>query len=198
MIKLGIDFDNTLLTYDSLFCKAAKEKNLIPSDFGEGKTRIRNYLREKDKEESFTLLQGEVYGLRISEATPSDGMFEALKTAKKNGIELFIVSHKAKTPYLGPKYDLHNAAKSWLEKNFFFDKNGINILEENVFFEVTKEEKIDRIESIGCTHFIDDLPEILEMINPKIKRILYNPNSKFIDKRFINMSHWLNLINLLN
>ena len=47
MIKLGIDFDNTLLTYDSLFYKAAKEKNLIPSNFGEGKTRIRNYLREK-------------------------------------------------------------------------------------------------------------------------------------------------------
>ena len=46
-------------------------------------------------------------------------------------------------------------------KELFFDKNGINILEENVFFEVTKEEKIDRIESLGCTHFIDDLQKFL-------------------------------------
>ena len=30
MIKLGLDFDNTLITYDSLFKKAAVEKNLIP------------------------------------------------------------------------------------------------------------------------------------------------------------------------
>ena len=125
-------------------------------------------------------------------------MFEVLKKLKQNGIELFIVSHKTKTPYAGPKYDLHNAAKTWLETNFFFSNHGIKMSKENVFFEVTKEEKIERIESIGCTHFIDDLPEILEMITPKIKRILYSPNSKFIDNRFINMSHWLDLIDLLN
>ena len=40
MIKLGLDFDNTLITYDSLFKKAAVEKNLIPIEFPESKKLI--------------------------------------------------------------------------------------------------------------------------------------------------------------
>ena len=73
--------------------------------------------------------------------TQSEGMYEALKKAKNNGIELFIVSHKTKTPYEGPKYNLHNAASNWLEKNLFFEKSGINIPRKNVYFEVTKIKK---------------------------------------------------------
>tara|TARA_Y100000589_G_scaffold332040_1_gene388748 strand:+ start:3267 stop:3866 length:600 start_codon:yes stop_codon:yes gene_type:complete len=194
MIKLGLDFDNTLITYDSLFKKAAVEKNLIPIEFPESKKLIRNYLREKDRENSFTLLQGEVYGSRISEASQAEGMFEALKNFQDQGRELFIISHKTKSPYAGPKYDLHAAALTWLKKNLFFENSGINIPRENVYFELTKENKIKRIESLGCTHFIDDLPEILEMINPNIKRILYSPldnNSRKLD--FINMHNWSDL-----
>ena len=134
MIKLGIDFDNTLITYDFLFKKAALEKNLIPINFPESKSLIRNYLREKGQEKLFTILQGEVYGSRIFEASQSEGMYEALKKAKNNGIELFIVSHKTKTPYEGPKYNLHNAASNWLEKNLFFEKSGINIPRRKCLF----------------------------------------------------------------
>ncbi len=199
MIKLGIDFDNTLITYDALFKKAALEKDLIPIDFPESKYLIRNYLRERDQEKLFTILQGEVYGSRISEAAQSKGMYESLRKAQKNGIELYIVSHKTKTPYYGPKYNLHNAASDWLEKNLFFEKSGINIPRENVYFEVTKENKIKRIESLGCSHFIDDLPEILDMINPNIKRILYNPNLNCLKKDdHINMTDWSELIKLIN
>ena len=199
MIKLGIDFDNTLITYDFLFKKAALEKNLIPSNFLESKSLIRNYLRDKGQEKLFTILQGEVYGSRIFEASQSEGMYEALKKAKNNGIELFIVSHKTKTPYEGPKYNLHNAASNWLEKNLFFEKSGINIPRKNVYFEVTKTNKIKRIESLGCTHFIDDLPEILDMINPKIKKILYNPRLNYLKKNdYINMKNWSELSKIID
>ncbi len=199
MIKLGIDFDNTLITYDLLFKKAALEKNLIPSNFLESKSLIRNYLRDKGQEKLFTILQGEVYGSRIFEASQSEGMYEALKKAKNNGIELFIVSHKTKTPYEGPKYNLHNAASNWLEKNLFFDKSGINIPRKNVYFEVTKIKKIKRIESLGCTHFIDDLPEILDMINSKVKKILYNPRLNYLKKNdYINMKNWSELLKIID
>ena len=199
MIKLGIDFDNTLITYDFLFKKAALEKNLIPSNFLESKSLIRNYLRDKGQEKLFTILQGEVYGSRIFEASQSEGMYEALKKAKNNGIELFIVSHKTKTPYEGPKYNLHNAASNWLEKNLFFEKSGINIPRKNVYFEVTQIKKIKRIESLGCTHFIDDLPEILDMINPKIKKILYNPRLNYLKKNdYINMKNWSELLKIID
>ena len=199
MIKLGIDFDNTLITYDLLFKKAALEKNLIPINFPESKSLIRNYLREKGQEKLFTILQGEVYGSRIFEATQSEGMYDSLTKAKNNGIELFIISHKTKTPYEGPKYNLHNAASNWLEKNLFFEKSGINIPRKNVYFEVTKTKKIKRIESLGCTHFIDDLPEILDMINPKIKKILYNPKLNYLKKNdYINMTHWLEFSKIID
>ncbi len=199
MIKLGIDFDNTLITYDSLFKKAALEKNLIPINFPESKSLIRNYLREKGQEKLFTILQGEVYGSRIFEATQSEGMYDSLTKAKNNGIELFIISHKTKTPYEGPKYNLHNAASNWLEKNLFFEKSGINISRKNVYFEVTKTKKIKRIESLGCTHFIDDLPEILDMINPKIKKILYNPKlNNLKNNDYINMKNWSELLKIID
>ena len=199
MIKLGIDFDNTLITYDLLFKKAALEKNLIPINFPESKSLIRNYLREKGQEKLFTILQGEVYGSRIFEATQSEGMYDSLTKAKNNGIELFIISHKTKTPYEGPKYNLHNAASNWLEKNLFFEKSGINIPRKNVYFEVTKTNKIKRIESLGCTHFIDDLPEILDMINPKIKKILYNPKlNYFKNNNYINMKNWSELSKIID
>ena len=199
MIKLGIDFDNTLITYDAIFKKAALEKELIPINFPESKNLIRNYLIDRNQEKLFTILQGEVYGSRIFEASQSEGMYESLRKAKNHGIELFIISHKTKTPYQGPKYNLHNAASNWLEKNLFFEKSGINIPRKNVYFEVTKENKIKRIENLGCSHFIDDLPEILDMVDPKIKKILYNPKLNNLKKNdYINMTNWSDLIKLIN
>ena len=110
MIKLGIDFDNTLIIYDALFKKAALEKNLIPLNFPECKNSIRDYLKERAQEKLFTTLQGEIYGSRIFEASQAKGMYETLKKANNNDIELFIISHKTKTPYQGPKYNLHDAS----------------------------------------------------------------------------------------
>ena len=132
MIKLGIDFDNTLITYDAIFKKAALEKELIPINFPESKNLIRNYLIDRNQEKLFTMLQGEVYGSRIFEASQSEGMYESLRKAKNHGIELFIISHKTKTPYQGPKYNLHNAASNWLEKNLFFENLEL-IFQEKMF-----------------------------------------------------------------
>ena len=65
MVLLGLDFDNTLVSYDKLFHKLALEKELIDEKVPANKMSIREDLRERGKDEFFTLLQGEVYGLRI-------------------------------------------------------------------------------------------------------------------------------------
>ena len=65
MTLLGLDFDNTLVRYDKLFHQLAVEKKLIKETFPCDKIAIRNFLRNEGKDENFTLLQGEVYGLRI-------------------------------------------------------------------------------------------------------------------------------------
>ena len=46
-----------------------------------------------------------------------------------------------------------------------------------VFFELTKEEKIQRIVTENCTHFIDDLPEILDLLPKEITGILFSPKN---------------------
>ena len=194
MIKLGLDFDNTLTNYDYLFFKLALEKNLIPQDLEKNKLAVRKYLIDKNIEKQFTLLQGEVYGRRIEEACQTEGMFDALKNIKKRGIKIFIVSHKSKYPFLGPKYDLHKSALKWMEKNNFFSPEGLGLTKNDIFFEQTKESKIERIKSLGCSHFIDDLPEILKMIDSKITKIFYNPFKLNIDDQTLkNLFSWNDL-----
>ena len=195
MIKLGLDFDNTLITYDEIFYKLAIERNLINKDLVHQKNVIRDFLRRKNLEDEFTLLQAEIYGNRIIEAEPSENLIENLLTLKKlKNIEFFIISHKTKKPIKGPSYDMHKAAKNWLYKNKFFDPEGLNFKEENIFFEETKLSKIKRIHSISCTHYIDDLPEILDLLEEDCIKIFYNPfNCKIKNNKYINLSNWKNL-----
>ena len=107
-------------------------------------------------------------------------MLETLEKLRIKKIPINIISHKTRVPYLGAKVDLHAAAKNWLTINHFFDTNGLNLKENQIYFEVTKEEKIDRIMANGCTHYVDDLPEILEMIPKGIQKILFSPNSRAV------------------
>lgn len=160
MLRIGIDFDNTIVSYDVLFHKVALEQGVIPSDLPVSKLAVRDYLRKVGQEDVWTAMQGEVYGARLLEADPYPGVIEFFRKARSEGLELRIVSHKTKTPFLGPQYDLHEAARGWIHK-WLVDETGWLIDDQNIFFEVTKDAKWARIGTCGCSHFIDDLPEIL-------------------------------------
>jgi len=193
MIRLGLDFDNTIINYESLFHKVAVERGLIPKKLPAHKKIIRDFLIEKQIEEEFTLIQAEVYGKRILEAKPTKNFIKSIQNINKREefLDIFIVSHKTKYPYIGPKYDLHYAALSWLENNQFFNKSELNFSKDNIFFEVSKIDKIERIEKLNCNYFVDDLPNILEMINPKCKRILYDPYQNYKNEnRFLMLKDW--------
>ncbi len=193
---IGIDFDNTIIKYDELFHKISLERNLIPSKLIKDKNTIRNYLREHDKEHEWTLIQGEVYGERIEEAMPFPGMKKTILELKSMNIPLKIISHKTKFPYLGPKRDLHKAALKWLSNNEFFSSK-LNFKKKDVFFETTKEKKVERIISVGCTHYIDDLPEILKMIPSAIKRINFSQVKNSSEDNFIMISKWNQLLEII-
>ncbi len=51
----------------------------------------------------------------------------------------------------------------------------------NVFFELTKEDKVARAPQLRCEVFIDDLPEILAMAGfpDGMRRILFDPENQF-------------------
>jgi hypothetical protein len=175
-MRLGLDFDNTLISYDRLFRRVALDKALIPEGTPPEKNAVRDYLRQQGIEDEWTRLQGEVYGGRILEAEPYPGMQAALKGLADSQIPMYIVSHKTRTPFLGEPWDLHAAARSWLTKQGFHDVAGLGWSEDQVFFELTKEAKAARIVALGCTHYVDDLPEILAMLPDHIEKILFAPN----------------------
>ena len=142
MTRLGLDFDNTLVRYDKIFHELALEKGLIDDSLPIEKKAIRDYLHKRGEDEEFTLLQGEVYGLRILEAEPAEGMLDAIHKLKEKQVDMTLISHKTRTPYKGPAYDLREMAMQWLEKHNItkiLNKNG---KENNIHFAETKEEKM--------------------------------------------------------
>jgi len=192
-MHLGVDFDNTIVCYDALFHKVARERKLIPSDVPVNKSEVRNYLRRVGNENAWTEMQGYVYGARMSEAAPFPGVIEFFQACRAAGIRVSIISHKTKHPFLGEKYDLHAAATRWLEQQGFFDPVRMGLPREQAFFELTKEAKLERIGRCRCTHFIDDLPEFLaEPAFPSSTlRILFDSNHLYAaDDRYVRALSW--------
>ena len=198
-VHLGLDFDNTIVNYDKIFHKVAVEKSLIPSDVAVSKNAIKDFLLKSNKEDIWTEMQGYVYGLRMLEAEPFLNIINALKDVKRKGFTISIVSHKTQYPYIGKRYNLHKPASEWIEKNL--GKSGENLIcSQNVFFEKTKKEKIQRIKEIKCDVYIDDLTEIL--LSPDFpkntKRVLFDPNEYHLPStEFITLKDWEKLSDVL-
>lgn len=181
-MRIGIDFDNTIVSYDALFHKVALEQALIPADTPVNKVAVRDFLRRIGREPVWTELQGYVYGARMEEAFAYDGVVDFMLAARAGGHDVFIISHKTRHPFAGPAYDLHSAASAWIEQQLVTPTGRI-LPKDHVFFELTKAEKIARIARCNCDHFIDDLPEILgaEGFPENTARLLFDPESQHPD-----------------
>ena len=177
---IGVDFDNTIVSYDALFHRIAVERGLISSSVPVDKTAVRDHLRSLGGEEQWTALQGLVYGPRIREAAAFPGVKEFFAHCRRARMAVHIVSHKTRQPVLGPPHDLHAAARSWLEHAGFFSPESPALPHDHVHFGITRLEKIGRIRALGCTTFIDDLDEIFQ--EPEfpagVERILFAPHRR--------------------
>jgi hypothetical protein len=180
-MRIGIDFDNTIACYDGVLHAAALERGLIPADLGRNKNSVRDYLNGSGRKDDFTELQGYVYGARMGLASPYPGFAEFIEVAHRRGHELFVISHKTKHPILGPKHDMHAAARSFLADRGLTGLGRHQIDPKNVFFELTKEEKVSRARALACVTFVDDLPEILGLdgFPTGMRKILFDPQDQF-------------------
>ena len=197
-MRLGVDFDNTIVCYDGVFHALACERGLIPASTGTGKDEVRDALRAAGREDDWTQLQGTVYGAGMALARPWPGVLAFLRRALGAGIPLFIISHKTRHPFRGPRHDLHAAALGWLETHGLFDSIGLP--RQNVFFELTKDQKLARIGAQDCTHFIDDLPEFLAeaAFPPEPSRILFDPaGAHRANPHFVRCESWAEIETLL-
>ena len=181
MFRLGIDFDNTVACYDHVFPYAAIELNLLEGEPASSKTGVKETLLNRiDGDLDWQRLQGQVYGRYMHLAELFPGFFEFLYLSKLRGCSVFIVSHKSEFGhYDEAQIPLREQALHWMSANRFFDRNDLSMSENDGFFESSREEKICRILSLGCTHFIDDLPEIFNdsLFPEEIHKIWFQPNS---------------------
>jgi len=162
-LRLGIDFDNTLITYDHVFLVQARARKLLSGSFRGSKQAVRDAVRLlPDGEIAWQRLQGYAYGQGIGEAALFTGVDRFLRRCRKVGHTVFVVSHKTEFANYDPsRVNLRAAALGFMETNGFFDPGKYGIPRENVFFEGARADKLARIASLGCTHFVDDLVEVL-------------------------------------
>jgi hypothetical protein len=122
-----------------------------------------------------------VYGPRIQEATPAPGAAAFLRRCAFDGVKVNIVSHKTELAnYDETGTNLRSAAMSWMERHQFFDCLSFGLSPDDVYFESTRREKLERIAHLGCTHFIDDLEETFleEAFPAQVRRIFYSPQGR--------------------
>ena len=197
-MRVGLDFDNTIVSYDALFHKLALEAGWIPAQLPVSKLQVRDYLRAAGKEDLWTEMQGLVYGARMAEAEAFPGAREFMRWARGAGHQLFIVSHKTRHPFLGPKYDLHAAARGWIEQSLRDDRGHL-VDPSNAYFELTKEEKCARVETLACDCFLDDLPELLASpAFPKVVApLLFDPDRHHAGNSLQTVGSWSELQSLI-
>jgi len=176
-LKIGVDLDNTLACYDTLFWQIAVDRSWIPREIPARKECVRDALRMAQREADWTLLQGEVYGPRMREAEPFEGAVNLFVELSRRGHLVYIVSHRTREPYTGPRYDLHASARQWLSQHGFLETH-TGLTPEAVFLETSKAAKLNRMAELGLNAFIDDLPELL--LDPQfpagVDRILFDPH----------------------
>jgi hypothetical protein len=193
--RIGIDFDNTLIGYDEVFVTAGKARKLLQEDFVGTKQQVRDSIRLlPDGEISWQQLQGFVYGKGVAGAVMFDGVADFLRRCRDHDADVFVVSHKTEYGHYDPlRINLRQAALEWMHARGFFCDKQFGIRRENIYFGSTRSEKLKLLAQIGCTHFIDDLEEVLTdpQFPPGIERILFSPlASPTPESRFIVCPTW--------
>jgi hypothetical protein len=170
-LRIGVDFDNTIVDYAALFYEAGTAAGFTADSPGNVKTAVREYIRANHGEATWQQMQADIYGPALQRAVPFAGFSTFLEQARKRAIPVYIVSHKTRYAAAAPDAtDLHEAARAWIKNR--------NIVVDGVYFETTRAAKLQRIAQLGCTHFIDDLPEVLDdpAFPGNVLRMLFSPD----------------------
>jgi len=164
-MKIGLDFDNTIICYDQLFYELAIKNGYVFPNANLGKQFIRDALRLlPDGEIAWQRLQAEVYGPKIAGGILKDGLKNFLKEGVLRGVTFYIVSHKSRFAAQDKdcRDDLIIAALKWL-----VDKRivgvGCPVDIEHVYFLPTLLDKVKKIQTLGCNFFVDDLLDTFEV-----------------------------------
>ena len=184
-MRIGLDFDNTIIRYDEVFRQAAEQRGLLTPGFAGSKQQVRDTIRcLPDGELRWQALQGYVYGKGIEGAMLFPGVADFLRRARAHGDTVLIVSHKTEHGHFDPhKINLRSAAMRWMEGQGFFTDRGFSMTPSHVHFASSRSEKLNRIAELNCDVFIDDLEEVLaDAAFPNcVQRILFSEHAELTD-----------------
>jgi hypothetical protein len=176
--SIGIDFDNTIICYDDVFCNLAFNKGWIDKDIGLSKNEIRDFIHEGDNGvEKWKFLQSMVYSNLISIAPPMPEVFKFIRICNAYNIPVYIVSHKTEYAEIDTNGgSLRKKALDWIRIHKV--KYGVHLPSDNIYFTDTREEKIKLIEKLKFNYFIDDLKEVLchPFFPISVRKVLINSN----------------------
>ena len=176
---VGLDFDNTIINYNESIYWYAVNHGFCDVSVSRDKKTIRDRIRQlEDGEMKWRKLQAYVYGPGIMDGVLNRGVLEFVRACGEHKVKVYIISHKTKfaaSDETGTR--LRESALSWIRDTGFFDQTGL--CRKDVFFEDTREDKINRLITLGCTHFIDDLEETFRepSFPQNVVKILYAPNA---------------------
>lgn len=185
-MRIGIDFDNTIACYDSVFVRVAASLGMLDDAAAADKAAVKAALMatRDDWERDWMRLQGQVYGAFMAEATPYPGFLAFLERAAAARAEVMIISHKTEYGHFDTaRINLRDAARAWLETCRIAGGQGCAIDADQVFFEASRGDKVARVAACRCSHFIDDLPEVLAQpgFPQATRRILFAPGGTGAD-----------------
>jgi hypothetical protein len=192
---IGVDFDNTVISYDDILSKLAQDRGVSVS-FPCSKKILRDLLRQLPNGEiEWQKWQAIMYGPMIGEAKLMSHVGDFFKLCRIKNVSVYIISHKGEYAAQDTKrINLQAAALQWMHDNQFFSMDGLGLNQESIFFCNTRQEKIQKIKQLGCNYFIDDLEETFseEGFPPTVQAILYSPtgdHSQAAEKSMIT-SNW--------
>ena len=176
-MRIGLDFDNTLVRYDRVFVQESQKAGIVPVGWNGTKQELRDELRSlPEGERLWQTLQGQVYGSCMEQAELFPGVASFLMRSRNRGDELFIVSHKTEYGHFDTtKTPLRRTALNWMEMKGFFDPNRFGLVKTRVSFAASRKQKVLQIADLNFDVFIDDLEEVFaEEEFPPVKKILFN------------------------
>jgi hypothetical protein len=137
--------------------------------------------------ELYKEIKGQLYehSPEALEAPLMEGAFDGLARLRESGVTYVLVSLQK-----SPMHALHLIEERGLWGTYFTP--------ENTFFAEHADEKHQIAASLGVTHFVDDEPNILELMVTIPHRILFDPRNLFPEKtEYIHAHSWLEAIELL-
>jgi hypothetical protein len=134
----------------------------------------------------------------MNKAALFPGVALFLWKCKLNKAEVFIVSHKTEYGHFDEeKINLREAALDWMRQTKFFNEEEFAIPMDNVFFALTRAEKVKKINELKLSFFIDDLIEVFEEENfsEQTQKVLFGNSieSKQSIEKLINFNNWKNI-----